>query len=160
MPLQRLSSLHSASVLHVHPGIGVPTHWPALRSVLARAYPMLEADRYEEARRRLAEWAREGRIKHREDILDGIEQMPRAFLRLLRSENFGKQLVRVGHQRHMALDDREPGGPVRLLERLVVELGRPRQQLRRDLLGWHGCIVASRQRIQNEKRRLISSPGT
>jgi NADPH-dependent curcumin reductase CurA len=53
------------------------------------------AERYEEARAQLAAWAREGRLRHREDILDGIEQMPRAFLRLLRSENFGKQLVRL-----------------------------------------------------------------
>jgi hypothetical protein len=53
------------------------------------------ADRFELARRRLAEWARSGRLRHREDILDGIEQMPRAFLRLLSGQNFGKQLVRV-----------------------------------------------------------------
>ncbi len=53
------------------------------------------ADRYEEGRRRLAQWAREGRLRHREDVLEGIERMPQAFLRLLRSENFGKQLVRL-----------------------------------------------------------------
>jgi NADPH-dependent curcumin reductase CurA len=53
------------------------------------------ADRFEVARRRLAQWARSGRLRHREDILDGIEQMPRAFLRVLNGQNFGKQLVRV-----------------------------------------------------------------
>jgi NADPH-dependent curcumin reductase CurA len=53
------------------------------------------AERYEEARAQLAVWTRDGRLRHREDILDGIEQMPHAFLRLLRSENFGKQLVRL-----------------------------------------------------------------
>jgi NADPH-dependent curcumin reductase CurA len=53
------------------------------------------ADRFDLARARLAAWARAGRIRHREDILDGIEQMPRAFLRLLRGENLGKQLVRL-----------------------------------------------------------------
>ncbi len=57
------------------------------------------ADRYDEGRRQLADWAKAGRLRHREDILDGIEQMPRAFLRLLRSENFGKQLVRLGDPR-------------------------------------------------------------
>ncbi len=56
------------------------------------------ADRYEEGRCRLAAWAREGRIRYREDVLDGIERMPRAFLRLLRSENLGKQLVRLAGQ--------------------------------------------------------------
>jgi hypothetical protein len=53
------------------------------------------ADRHDLARRRLAEWARAGQLRHREDILDGIAQMPAAFLRLLRGENFGKQLVRL-----------------------------------------------------------------
>jgi NADPH:quinone reductase len=54
------------------------------------------ADRYEEGRRALAAWAAAGRLRHREDILDGIERMPEAFLRLLSGANFGKQLVRLG----------------------------------------------------------------
>jgi NADPH-dependent curcumin reductase CurA len=40
-------------------------------------------------------WLRDGRIKHREDIVDGIENAPRALIGLLRGENFGKMLVRV-----------------------------------------------------------------
>jgi NADPH-dependent curcumin reductase CurA len=52
-------------------------------------------DRYEAARRDLARWAGEGRLKFKTDILDGIENMPRAFLNLLTSKNFGKQVVRV-----------------------------------------------------------------
>ena len=40
-------------------------------------------------------WLREGRIKYREDFVDGIENAPRAFLGLLRGENFGKLIVRV-----------------------------------------------------------------
>ena len=51
--------------------------------------------RYEDARRQLAAWAKAGQLRHREDVLEGIEQMPEAFLRLLRSANFGKQLVRL-----------------------------------------------------------------
>jgi NADPH-dependent curcumin reductase CurA len=52
-------------------------------------------DRYEAARRDLARWAGEGRLKFKTDILDGIETMPLAFLNLLTSKNFGKQVVRV-----------------------------------------------------------------
>ncbi|MDX1539772.1 MAG: NADP-dependent oxidoreductase [Geminicoccaceae bacterium] len=52
-------------------------------------------ERYDEGRRQLALWANEGRIRHREDVLDGIERMPEAFLRLLTSRNLGKQLVRL-----------------------------------------------------------------
>jgi NADPH-dependent curcumin reductase CurA len=53
------------------------------------------ADRYEEALRQLGSWVREKRIKYREDIIEGIENAPRAFIGMLRGENIGKRLVRV-----------------------------------------------------------------
>jgi NADPH-dependent curcumin reductase len=40
-------------------------------------------------------WLREGRLKYREDIVDGLEQAPEAFLRLFDGKNFGKLIVRV-----------------------------------------------------------------
>jgi NADPH-dependent curcumin reductase len=43
----------------------------------------------------MSRWVREGRIKYREDIVEGLENAPRAFLKLFRGENFGKLLVRV-----------------------------------------------------------------
>jgi len=52
--------------------------------------------RRDEALTRLAWWRRDGRLRYREDVIDGIERMPEAFLRLLSGKNFGKQLVRVG----------------------------------------------------------------
>jgi NADPH-dependent curcumin reductase CurA len=51
--------------------------------------------RREEALRRLAAWRREGKIQFKEDVLDGIERMPEAFLRLLHGKNFGKQIVKI-----------------------------------------------------------------
>jgi len=45
--------------------------------------------------RDVSAWLREGRIKYREDVVDGIEKAPRALIGLLRGENFGKLLVRV-----------------------------------------------------------------
>lgn len=53
-------------------------------------------DRFAEARRRLGDWIRNGALKSRFDIARGIESMPGAFLRLLTSQNIGKQLVQVG----------------------------------------------------------------
>jgi NADPH-dependent curcumin reductase CurA len=41
-------------------------------------------------------WVKSGRLKYREDIVEGIDQAPRAFIGLLRGENFGKLLVRLG----------------------------------------------------------------
>jgi hypothetical protein len=42
------------------------------------------------------EWVRDGRLKYRETVIDGIENAPAAFLGLLRGENMGKMLVQVG----------------------------------------------------------------
>jgi NADPH-dependent curcumin reductase CurA len=41
-------------------------------------------------------WLSEGRIKYREDITDGLENAPRELIRLLKGENFGKKIIRVG----------------------------------------------------------------
>lgn len=51
--------------------------------------------RYAEAMRRMAAWIREGRLKYHEDIAEGIENAPRAFLDMMRGKNLGKQLVRI-----------------------------------------------------------------
>ncbi len=54
------------------------------------------ADRYDEGLRQLSTWLREKRIRYREDIVDGIENAPRAFIGMLEGHNIGKQLVKVG----------------------------------------------------------------
>jgi hypothetical protein len=41
-------------------------------------------------------WVDAGRIKYREEIIDGLEEAPRAFIGLLRGEGFGKRVIRVG----------------------------------------------------------------
>jgi len=51
--------------------------------------------RRDEALRRLATWHRDGKIRFKEDVLEGIERMPEAFIRLLHGKNFGKQIVKI-----------------------------------------------------------------
>jgi len=51
--------------------------------------------RYEEAVARLAEWVRDGRLRYREDISDGIENCPGAIADLYRGQNLGKRLIRL-----------------------------------------------------------------
>lgn len=46
-------------------------------------------------RREVGQWLREGRLRYREDVRDGLEQAPQAFMDLLEGGNFGKLLVRV-----------------------------------------------------------------
>jgi NADPH-dependent curcumin reductase len=41
------------------------------------------------------QWLREGQLKYREDIVDGLENAPAALLKLFDGQNFGKLLVRV-----------------------------------------------------------------
>jgi hypothetical protein len=53
------------------------------------------AGRYEPALRQMGEWIKAGKLKYREDVVEGIDKAPRAFIGLLRGENFGKMLVKL-----------------------------------------------------------------
>jgi hypothetical protein len=53
------------------------------------------ADRYDDFRREMRQWVAEGRIRLREDVIDGLEAAPPAFIGLLQGRNHGKLLVRV-----------------------------------------------------------------
>ena len=53
-------------------------------------------ERYAEAYAALGGWVSSGEIKYKEDIVDGLENAPAAFIGLLQGQNFGKMLVRVG----------------------------------------------------------------
>jgi hypothetical protein len=44
----------------------------------------------------MAQWLREGRVKYREDVVEGLENAVAGFQGLFRGQNFGKLLVRVG----------------------------------------------------------------
>ncbi len=76
-----------------------PTFHPGLLIVYrARMQGFLVTDyapRFGEAVPRLARWLVEGTIRHTEDVVEGIENAPAAFLRMLKGENRGKQLVKV-----------------------------------------------------------------
>lgn len=53
------------------------------------------AARYGEAVGAMAGWLREGRLKTREDIVEGLEQFPEALLKLFSGENVGKLILAV-----------------------------------------------------------------
>lgn len=44
----------------------------------------------------MGEWVTQGKIKYTEEIIDGLENAPAALVGLLRGENFGKCVIRVG----------------------------------------------------------------
>jgi len=53
------------------------------------------AEKYPEALGQMAQWLNEGKLKYAEDIEEGIENTPRAFMAMLKGRNTGKQLVKV-----------------------------------------------------------------
>ena len=52
-------------------------------------------NKYEIARNKMAKWLREDKIIWKEDIIKGIENAPKAFIGLMKGDNFGKLLVKV-----------------------------------------------------------------
>ena len=53
------------------------------------------AKHYDDALPVLADWVRSGKIRYREDVLEGIEHAPGAIAGLYRGENLGKRLIRI-----------------------------------------------------------------
>jgi len=52
-------------------------------------------DEFSAASARLAQWVREGKLRYREEIRDGIEHCPGAIAELYDGRNFGKLLIRL-----------------------------------------------------------------
>jgi len=53
------------------------------------------ADRYAQAAREMAGWMAAGKLKSREDIVEGLETFPDTFLKLFKGENLGKLILKV-----------------------------------------------------------------
>jgi hypothetical protein len=52
-------------------------------------------ERWPEGVAQMAQWIREGRIRYHEDIVEGFENTPRAFIDMLDGKNTGKMLVKA-----------------------------------------------------------------
>jgi NADPH-dependent curcumin reductase len=64
-----------------------------MRGFIVSDFAALEPD----FRRDMSAWVRDGKIKHREHVIDGLENAPRGLIGLLRGENFGKTVVRLAN---------------------------------------------------------------
>ena len=53
-------------------------------------------DLWPQAQRELSGWLADGKLKYRETVAQGLAGAPRAFIGLLKGENLGKQLVKLG----------------------------------------------------------------
>lgn len=82
---------------------GGPNRMPALmsailtKSLTLRGFIQTEFVRahYRDFQRDAAEWVRDGRLRYKEDIVQGLENAPEAFTGMLGGSNFGKLLVQV-----------------------------------------------------------------
>ena len=79
-----------------------PEMGPRLLSYLIVARAKIEgflvsdyAPRFMEGLTQLGQWLKDGKLKYREEIVEGLENAPRAFLDMMRGTNTGKQLVKV-----------------------------------------------------------------
>ena len=75
-----------------------PRKLPQLIAVRAKVEGLLVRDfatRFGEASERLGQWVATGELKHRETVVEGLENAPNAFLGLFAGDNIGKQVVRV-----------------------------------------------------------------
>ena len=54
--------------------------------------------RFDEFTGEMTAWLKDGKIKYREDIVQGLENAPKAFIGLLEGRNFGKLVVKVADE--------------------------------------------------------------
>jgi NADPH-dependent curcumin reductase CurA len=75
-----------------------PSNYMALLVQRARMEGFLVFDyvrQYKEAAQEMAGWMAEGRLKAKEDVVEGIETFPETLQMLYRGENFGKLVLKV-----------------------------------------------------------------
>ena len=85
------------------PGDGTDRLPSTMRQILSKSLTLRGFIYYEYASEHYADFLREvgagiadGRIRYREDIVDGLEKAPEALIGMLDGRNFGKVIVRVG----------------------------------------------------------------
>lgn len=67
-----------------------------IKRISVRGFIVLDfADRFTEGTNQLIQWVSQGKIKHRETIVDGLEQAPSAVNMLFDGGNVGKLIVRL-----------------------------------------------------------------
>jgi NADPH-dependent curcumin reductase CurA len=79
----------------------LPAVWRMILTKRLRVQGLLVTDfaaLHDDFLRDMGAWVKEGRVKYREDIVDGFDKAPRALIGLLRGENFGKLLVQVAER--------------------------------------------------------------
>jgi len=75
-----------------------PSNYLALLVYRARMEGFLVVDyaaKYPQAQQEMAAWIKQGKLRSREDIVEGFETFPDTLLKLFKGENFGKLILKV-----------------------------------------------------------------
>ena len=97
IPVCGMISMYNATELPAGPNL-IPS---LMRKILVKRLTIRGfivwdfASQEKEALQQLTEWIQQGKLVYKEDIVDGIENAPEAFIGLLEGKNFGKLVVRV-----------------------------------------------------------------
>ena len=93
IPLCGQISLYNETHIPMGPRIQpqLLTHSALMQGFLVRNY----ANRFDEGIRQLADWLKEKKLRYAENVVEGLENAPKAFIGLFAGENLGKQLVKV-----------------------------------------------------------------
>lgn len=80
-----------------NPDVGPRNLWIVLtKTALVKGFMVYDySNFFPEGIKQMANWIKEGKIKYHENITEGLENAPKAFLGLFKGENIGKQLVKV-----------------------------------------------------------------
>ena len=75
---------------------------PRLQPILVKNSVLMQgfivsnyADKFPEALKQLEEWLQEGKLSYKETLVNGFDQIPRAFLDLFEGKNQGKMIVKI-----------------------------------------------------------------
>jgi NADPH-dependent curcumin reductase CurA len=93
IPLCGQISLYNENQVQIGPRIQpqLLTHSALMKGFIVSIYK----DRFDEGIHQLAGWLSENKLKYTENIIEGLENTPKAFIGLFAGENLGKQLVKV-----------------------------------------------------------------
>lgn len=93
IPLCGQISLYNENQVQIGPRIQpqLLTHSALMKGFIVSIYK----DRFNEGIHQLASWLSEKKLKYTENIVEGLENTPKAFIGLFAGENLGKQLVKV-----------------------------------------------------------------
>jgi hypothetical protein len=77
--------------------LGLLTRTPLTKRIKMQGFIIFDdyGHRYGEFFTQMSEWLTNGQIKFKEDIVEGLENAPQAFIGLLEGKNFGKLIVQV-----------------------------------------------------------------